>query len=42
MNLPFLKCEEILKKVFKICFYLLEHKRFMEKNPNMFYLEEKQ
>jgi len=41
MNLPSLKQEEILKKVFKICFYLLEHKIFVEKNLDLFYLEEK-
>ena len=41
MNLPSLKQEEILKKVLKICFYLLEHKKFVEKNLNLFYLEEK-
>ena len=40
MNLPSLKQEEILKKEFKICFYLLEHKKVVEKNSDLFYFEE--
>ena len=40
MNLPSLKQEKILTKEFKICFYLLEHKRVVEKNLDLFYFEE--
>ena len=37
---PSLKQEKILTKEFKICFYLLEHKRVVEKNLDLFYFEE--
>ena len=42
MNLPSLKQDEILKKGLKIFFFFLfEHKRYMEKNSDLFYLEQK-